>query len=103
MSAQLSLYANTYWDTTALPSDQLAAAIRAAEDQDAAVLAILQPGRLLSPSQVWDAGCRVGRSWLLTSVRRSMSNLTDAKVLVRTDVKRRGPYGRDEFCWMRAA
>jgi predicted ArsR family transcriptional regulator len=35
----------------------------------------------------------------LTSVRRSLSNLTKAGLLVKTDHQVSGPYGRPEHCW----
>lgn len=89
-----------YWDTTSLPIHELAAAIRTAEQQDEAVLAIFRAlGVALSPSQVWKIGIGNDRHWLLTSVRRSITNLTAADVLVRLAMTRPGPYGRPEHCW----
>ena len=35
----------------------------------------------------------------ITSVRRSITNLTDAKKLVKTEYKRKGLYGRNEHVW----
>lgn len=35
----------------------------------------------------------------LTSTRRAMTNLTYDGKLVRTEIKRTGPYGRAEFAW----
>ena len=35
----------------------------------------------------------------LTSVRRALTNLTAAGVLVKTDKQRTGPYGRPEGVW----
>ncbi len=35
----------------------------------------------------------------LTSVRRALSNLTEARQLVKTDTQKRGPYGRPEHTW----
>lgn len=89
-----------YWHTTPLTREQLAGAILVAEQQDEAVLAIFRgtPGAL-SPSQVWRIGEQGGRRWLLTSVRRSITNLTDAGVLVRLSVTRMGPYGKPEHTW----
>ena len=91
-----------YWPTTPLSRDQLAGAILVAEQQDEAVLAIFRgtPGPL-SPSQVWRIGEQGGRQWLLTSVRRSITNLADPKcvVLVRLNATRMGPHGRPEGLW----
>ena len=89
-----------YWPTTPLSRDQLAGALRVAEQQDEAVLAIFR-GTIgpLSPSQVWQVGINAGRRWLLTSVRRSITNLTNAEVLARAEGVHAGPYGRPEHRW----
>lgn len=90
-----------FYATTPLTRQQLAGAIRVAEQQDEAVLAIFRgsQGRALTPSQVWRVGLEGGRNWLLTSVRRSMTNLTDAEVLVRLSTTIPGPYGKPEHQW----
>lgn len=92
-----------YYHTTPLTVEQMAGAIRLAEQQDELVLAIFRAhhGAALSPSQVWEIGKGYGKAWLLTSVRRSITNLADPKcgVLVRLNVTRQGPYGRPEHCW----
>lgn len=91
-----------YWPTTPISRDQLAGAMRLAEQQDEAVLAIFRSEqRPLSPSQVWQIGRDHGRQWLLTSVRRSITNLADPKcgVLVRLNETRQGPYSRPEHLW----
>lgn len=73
--------------------------------QDEAVLAIFRSRAVtaLSPSEVHAIGERLGRRWLLTSVRRSITNLTDDKVLHRHDVLRVGPHGKPEHLWQLAA
>lgn len=92
-----------YWNTTPLPRDQLAEAIRAAERQDEAVVAIFRAHTRagLSPSRVHAIGLRHGMAWLLTSVRRSMTNLADPAtgVLVHTGAHVDGPHGRPEGVW----
>lgn len=91
-----------YFPTTPLSRDQLAGAMRTAELQDEAVVAIFRAeGRPLSPSQVHAIGLEHGRRWLLTSVRRSITNLADPAcgVLVRLNLTQQGPYGRPEHCW----
>lgn len=91
-----------FYPTTPLTREQLAGALRCAEQQDEAVLAIFRTERrALAPSEVWRIGEAGGRRWLLTSVRRSMTNLADPKcgVLVHLSVTRPGPYGRPEGLW----
>lgn len=39
------------------------------------------------------------RSVPLTSVRRAMTNLSTELKLVKSTKKRKGPFGRMEFCW----
>lgn len=91
-----------YYSTTPLTRDQLAGAMRVAEQQDELVLAIFRAEQCpLSPSQVWQIGQQFGKRWLLTSVRRSITNLADPKcgVLVHLSDTRMGPYGKPEGLW----
>lgn len=91
-----------YYATTPLSRDQLAGAMRVAEQQDELVLAIFRAEqRPLSPSQVWEIGRQFGKEWLLTSVRRSITNLADPQcgVLVHLTTTRMGPYGKPEGLW----
>lgn len=69
-----------------------------ARQQEEAILAFYRanPGRGFAPSQVWQ---RVGPTWLLTSVRRSISNLTDRKNLRMTGDRRLSPFGAMEHLW----
>lgn len=92
----------SYHNTTPLSGAQLLEAVRAAEGQDAAVLAIFQSGGVWSPSQVWQQGQLAGRQWLLTSVRRAITNLTKAGLLKQTGAPVDGPYGRPENTWSKA-
>lgn len=49
--------------------------------------------------------CEVGAEfpqWPITSVRRSITNLTKRGKLVKTSVKRQGQYGAVNFCWTAA-
>jgi hypothetical protein len=105
MSAQLAIDfrrpQRPYWPTTPLSLHQMAGAIRLAEQQDEAVVAIFRALQSkLTPSQVHLIGQRNGRQWLLTSVRRSMTNLAnEGGPLVRCNETQEGPYGRPEHFW----
>lgn len=90
-----------FYETVPLTADQLRAAFARAEKQDQRVLAVFRsfPADALTPSTVHAIGERNGASWLLTSVRRSISNLTGAGVLVKTGDQRPGPHGSPESCW----
>lgn len=88
-----------YIQTTPLSADALQAAIAAAAKQDEAVLAVFARYRqALSPSAVHAVGVEAGRRWLITSVRRSMTNLERAGLLVKGSVVE-GPHGRPEHVW----
>ena len=50
-----------------------------------------------SPSQIWRLV--FNEAVPLTSVRRAMSNLTAKGLLVKTEHKTLGPYGRPEYLW----
>lgn len=90
----------SYYDTTHLPEPDLFDAVTVAQDQDAAVLAIMQScGRPMSPSAVWKFGVDRNSRWILTSVRRSMTTLTKVGKLTKLPTKVRGLYNRAEFTW----
>lgn len=89
----------TFNNTSRLQGDELSNAVKIAADQDVAVLAMFQGGRHLTPSQAWKFGTSCGRNWLLTSVRRSFTNLTNEGKLIKTGQQRAGPYGRPEYIW----
>jgi hypothetical protein len=104
MSAQLAIDFRRphrpYWPTTPLSLHQMAGAIRLAEQQDEAVVAIFRALQSkLTPSQVHRVGVANGRQWLIQSVRRSMTNLANAGVLTHLHESRMGPHGRPETCW----
>lgn len=89
----------SYYDSTCLPVSALVAAITRAKGQDDQVLATFRAHAVLTPSacqrHLEAAGVRI----LLTSVRRSISTLTGAGVLVKTSIKRTGPFGAAEYEW----
>lgn len=89
-----------FWNTTNETGADLAHAISAAKCQDDAILAIYAAaGEPLSPSQVWHRCWKAGRSWPLTSIRRSITNLTNRELLAQTTAKIVGHYGRRENQW----
>lgn len=94
----------TYFNSTGMVGEDLKQAIVQAEHQDAAVLAIFNAkARPLAPSDVWRLCEAAGMQWPLTSVRRSISCLTEAGALQRTDTLKPGIYGKPEHQWRKAA
>jgi hypothetical protein len=92
----------SYYNTVALTGAELSAAIAAAQTQDEKVLCIFRrhPRIALSPSQVWRLGYgEHGLKWLLTSCRRSITNLTDAGCLHATGQRVMGLYAHREGTW----
>jgi len=86
-----------FHNTVGLTGRQLVAAARVARGQEAAVLDVFRAaGRPLSPSEVH---ARMPGRVLLTSVRRAISNLTQAGALVKLDRVQPGPFGQPEHLW----
>lgn len=91
---------SAFFNTTSLTGDDLRHAIRQAESQDDAILAIYRASkRPLSPSEVWAECESAGKRWPLTSCRRAITTLTEAGALVRLETKRTGVYSRPEHLW----
>jgi len=99
---QLSVFHNTTKEEGAALED----ASRKAEGQDQLVLDLFVSrakfNRALAPSTVHKI--LVQRHALdshtpLTSVRRAITNLTNRGLLVRTNEKQKGPFGRPEYLW----
>ena len=91
--------ARVFFDTTMLPVAELKAAIARAELQDEQVLAVYRAHYALSPSACLAHLEAAGVRMLITSVRRSISTLTDAGALYRTPLRQRGPWGALEGVW----
>lgn len=90
---------SNFHNSTGLAADELAEARHRANKQNAQVLAIFRDFDRLTPSQAYNLGRARGFDWLLTSVRRSITNLTRQGELIKTELTRGGPYGRPETVW----
>ena len=90
-----------YYNTNHLSGDELKQAVTNADAQDCAILLIFQnTGKAYSPSQIMGMCHRAGKNWPLTSIRRSITNLTKSNNLVKTGVQVIGIYGKPEYKWM---
>lgn len=90
----------TYFQTTPMQGDQLALAIDSASRQDDYILSVYQrAGRALSPSEVHEVTQREGRTWPITSIRRSITTLTKSGALVKLHALRTGDHGKPEHLW----
>jgi predicted ArsR family transcriptional regulator len=90
----------TYFNTTGQSGDTLKEYKFKAESQEVRILGHFKRAGKQSPSQVWLALLGIGP---LTSVRRAITNLQDAGTLTKTDLQRKGMYGRPEGIWELAA
>lgn len=87
-----------HFNTTRETGARLAEYERKAETQEEIILAWFEsrPRAYYTPSFVWR---QVLPNRPIQSVRRAITNLTDAGKLVKTDLKDTGLWGRPEYCW----
>jgi len=89
-----------YFNTTNMPGKDLQMAVRAAKNQDDAILSIFLNTRSeWSPWQIHRALLKAGRNSPITSARRSITNLTKSGHLIMTGEQITGEYGRPENTW----
>ena len=89
----------SYYNTTSETGKHLDRFKRLAGDQSQRILAYYERlnGNPAAPSQCWQS--LFGEDTPLTSVRRSISDLTEAGFLEKTEYKKTGVYGRPEHLW----
>lgn len=90
-----------YHNSTPITGRPLLDAARAAQQQDAAVMAVMDGGGAWTPRALHAFLRQAGHDWELTSVRRALSNLTKANKLVITGKLVDGPKGRPENQWIK--
>ena len=92
-----------YYNTNKETGDQLNDSKSKAKTQDEIILDIFNTFRLnngLSPSEVEVLLVeRYNKNWPLTSIRRSISTLTDQGKLTKTNKLRGGKYNKNEHVW----
>lgn len=89
-----------FYQTIPLTSAELKKAVRDAKKQEEAIYTLFEKsGGCYSPSQVTQLMERAGRVWPITSVRRAMTDLTDAGKLEKTEETVRGQWGKPEYKW----
>lgn len=87
-----------FHNTTNETGQTLATYRQSAMKQEEAVLALFRARRIpMSPSAVWHHFDIFAVP--LTSIRRAMTDLTEAGLLERLEVKVEGHYGRPEHLW----
>ena len=90
---------NSFYNTTNESGTQLKKNIRQAVKQDDLILNFFKkhPDKEYTPLEIWQAV--FDEATPITSVRRSITNLTKADKLEETDIKREGAHGRSNYCW----
>lgn len=89
----------SFYNTTSETGQPLVKRIRRADSQTAIIQLFFEehPKAMYSPSQVWII--LFNKKPPITSVRRSMTDLTTEMVLEKTDQKQTGHYGDPEHLW----
>lgn len=88
-----------YFNTTHLNGKELKQAIQAAEGQEAKIMAFFE-GRPHGNYTPWEVQDFIGLvNTPITSIRRAITNLTDAGKLKKTTVQRPGPYRNVAYAW----
>ena len=91
-----------YYNTTNESGNQLQAFTDKAGAQDKLVLALFKQHGTLSPSKVYEfliKAKQITPATPITSIRRSITNLTRDGYLLKTEDKVKGTYGRSEKVW----
>ena len=90
---------DSYYNTTGATGALLTEYETAATSQEQLIRDYFRtrPGMMYSPSQVQRHLGLLATP--LTSIRRAMTNLTTANLLIKLDKQTTGPYGRPEHVW----
>jgi len=91
-------------NTTRLEGDELAQAKRRARKQEDVILAVFRASETpLGPWEVMHRCHAAGHAFLIGSVRRAITNLTEAGALEKLATFRRGDAGAKEHEWQAVA
>ena len=87
-----------FYNTINLKFGEFHEEIRKAQKQEEKILAVFKCARakLITPPEVYTA---LGERYPITSIRRAITNLTNAGLLEKTDKKKEGLYGKVNYCW----
>lgn len=93
----------SFHNTLGLSGGELNTAEKKAHNQESLILDFFKRRaqyNSYTPAEIWQVFNGQGYNWPLTSVRRSISNLTDKKkVLIKLNEKRRGIFGLTNHTW----
>ena len=89
----------SYYNTTRQKGEQLKVAWKKTRSQDNKVMDYFNTHGRATPSEVWLHFNKYENNVPITSIRRSITNLTGDNMLSKTEDKREGVYGRPEYVW----
>ena len=89
----------TYYNTTRQEGKQLEVSWDKTKSQDDKVMEYFRAHGKATPSEVWIHFNENENNVPITSIRRSITNLTSYNMLSKTEKKREGVYGRPEYVW----
>ena len=92
----------TYYNTTHEKSKPLEASWARTAKQDALILLIFTKNKksIFTPFEVQELlSSNFNRVLPITSVRRAINTLTKIGALSKTNIKRKGVYGKVNYCW----
>ena len=88
-----------YYNTTRQKGEQLKVAWKKTETQDNIVMEYFNIHGRATPSEVWLHFVKHVNRVPITSIRRSITNLTSFNMLSKTEKRKEGIYGRPEYVW----
>ena len=90
-----------YYNTNNETGETLQSSRNATMKQEDQILGIFQafPNEGLTPFDIEDFARNQEVNWPITSIRRAITDLTNAGKLTKTDVKKMGRYGKNVFTW----
>jgi hypothetical protein len=86
----------SYYNTLNEYGNELIKSIKKSEKQEAVILQLFKDRLEWQPSQIYVA---LNHYYPITSVRRSLTNLTSEGYLIKTEKKSMGLYGKNEHVW----
>ena len=89
----------TYYNTTRQEGKQLEVSWDKTKSQDDKVMEYFRAHGKATPSEVWIHFNENENNVPITSIRRSITNLTNSYLLSKTDNKKEGVYCRPEYVW----
>lgn len=90
----------SYYNTTNLQSAELAESVEQTKSQSSRIYKIMKrKGYNMTPVEVHAEYCEMYKPCPITSIRRSMTDMTTDGLLFKSDERALGLYGKDNYKW----